>query len=222
MKTQEANLKLDWCNYKMAKYAVQNWHYSKSMPTPPHNLIGVWEYNKFIGVVIFSRGATNNIGKPYNLKQSEVCELTRVALSKHTTPVTRIVSIAIKILKRHNPGIKLIISFADQNQNHKGTIYKAGNWLRAGETAKSFIYIDKNGKRFHPRQVSPSGYKKQYGNYRTVPKPSQLETLPQLPKYRFLYILDNSLRVELESKALDYQSKESGAVPTNTHHKGFL
>lgn len=27
------------------------------------------------------------------------------------------------------------------------------------------------------------------------------------------------MRVELESKALPFQGKESGAVPTNTHHK---
>ena len=59
------NLRLDWCSYHAAKYAVEHWHYSKTMPTPPVLNIGVWESGKFIGVVLFSRGANNNLGRPY-------------------------------------------------------------------------------------------------------------------------------------------------------------
>ena len=50
-------LKLDWCSHEAARWAVEHWHYSKSMPTPPVVKIGVWEDERFIGVVLFSRGA---------------------------------------------------------------------------------------------------------------------------------------------------------------------
>ena len=52
------NLRLDWCSYKAAKHAVMNWHYSKTMPIGKLVKIGVWEDDKFIGVVIFGLGAS--------------------------------------------------------------------------------------------------------------------------------------------------------------------
>ena len=76
-------LVVDWCSYEAAKYAVMHWHYSKTMPTHPIIKIGVWEDGEFVGCVLFSRGANNNLGRPYGLKITEVCELTRVALSQH-------------------------------------------------------------------------------------------------------------------------------------------
>lgn len=119
------SLRLDWCSHDAARYAVEHWHYSKSMPAGKIVKIGAWEQGQFIGCVLFSRGANNNIGKPYGLSQIEVCELTRVALSGHVAPVSRIVSIAIKMLRTQSPGIRLIVSYADPEQGHIGGIYQA-------------------------------------------------------------------------------------------------
>lgn len=54
------DLRVDWCSYQAAKYAVEHWHYSKAMPTPPAHYIGVWENAAFVGCVIFGRGSNNN------------------------------------------------------------------------------------------------------------------------------------------------------------------
>ena len=93
----KTDLRLDWCSFHAAKYACENWHYSKSIPAAPRIMIGVWEDKIFIGCVIFSRGASSNIGKSFNLPQTECCELTRIALTQHLTPVSRIISIALKL-----------------------------------------------------------------------------------------------------------------------------
>ena len=98
-------------------------------------MIGVWEDEKFIGVVLFGNGAgqaTN--GKKYGLeRRGEVAELARVALTDHKAPVSRIISIAIKMMKKRNTGIRLVISFADEKeQGHIGGIYQAGNWIYTG------------------------------------------------------------------------------------------
>lgn len=122
----KAILKLDWCDYKAAKYAVEHWHYSKSLSASKNVFIGVWENAKFIGVIVFGRGANNKIAEPYGLTQTEVCELTRVALTEHINPVTRILAIAIKLLKKQSPNLKLIVSYADPQQNHYGVIYQGG------------------------------------------------------------------------------------------------
>lgn len=63
----KADLRVDWATYEAAKYACEHWHYSKSLPLPPMVRIGVWENGKYIGVIIFSRGASPNLGKQYGL-----------------------------------------------------------------------------------------------------------------------------------------------------------
>jgi hypothetical protein len=133
------NLKIDFCSHDAAKYACLNWHYSRSIPACKLFKLGVWEDEKFIGAVIFSRGASPFLLKKYDLKQTEGCELTRVALKEHQTPVSRIVAIAIKILKKKNPGLRIIISFADPERGHHGGIYQAGGWIYTGTSGRDKI-----------------------------------------------------------------------------------
>jgi len=184
------SLRLDWCSHDAVVYACKNWHYSKSIPVPPLVKIGVWENEKYIGCVLFSRGASSNIGKPYKLNQTEICELTRVALNSHDSEVTRIVAIAMKMMFKQNPKLKLIVSYADPNQGHEGTIYKAGNWIYQGKTKPTKKYIDKNGREYHSRQVSKTGITTQFGNKRMMPKIDDLEVIHELPKHKFIYPLD--------------------------------
>ena len=226
------NLKLDYCSHEAAKYAVEHWHYSRSLPTPPLLKIGVWENGVFVGVVIFSRGASSNIGKPYKLKQTEICELTRVALKKHEAPTSKIVSIAIKILKKGTK-IRLIVSYADSNQNHLGIIYQAGNWIYSGMTDRTYKYIDKFNNNWHGRQVSEKGFNKQYGEKRACPRPSECKKIIQKPKYRYLMPLDEEIRKLIEplrkpfpkrvrsetSDTAGDQPAEGGAAPTLTLHR---
>ena len=94
----DVDLRVDWCSYQAAKWAVEHWHYSRCMPAGKTVKIGVWENGEFIGVIIYSLGANNNIGKPYNLNMTEVCELTRVALSGHISEVSKIVTISQRML----------------------------------------------------------------------------------------------------------------------------
>ena len=94
----KAELKIDWATHESAKYAVENWHYSQCLPAGKLVKVGAWENEKFIGVVIFGRGANNNMAKPYGLTQLECCELVRIALTTHLTPVSRIAALAIKFI----------------------------------------------------------------------------------------------------------------------------
>jgi len=92
-------LRVEWCSFAGARYAVTRWHYSRVMPAGKSVKIGAWEDGRFIGAVIFGHGANNNIGSPYGLEQTEVCELVRVALDTHKTPTSRIVAIAMRMLR---------------------------------------------------------------------------------------------------------------------------
>lgn len=196
---------------------------------PPLVKVGVWEAGEFVGVVIFSRGASSNLLKPYNLQQSQGCELTRVALYSHKTPVSRIVAIAIRFLKKHSPGLRLIVSFADPQQQHHGGIYQAGNWIYAGVTAagKEYFY---RGRRLHSRQVSEKGWNIQQGKKRATIKPSQCKVITTPGKHRYLMPLDKKMRKQVESLSKPYpnrvrsvdsdtsgcQPEMGGANPTRT------
>ncbi len=129
------------------------WHYSKRMPAGKNFAYGVWENDKFIGSVIYGGGSGGStIGTMYGLKvRYEMAELTRVALGNHKTPVTQIIAITLKMLKKSNPKLRLITSYADARQGHLGIIYQAGGWIFTGGRKTSAIVI--RGKKFHTRSV---------------------------------------------------------------------
>jgi hypothetical protein len=149
---QKNKLLIAPCSHEAAKYAVEHWHYSKRMPSFKLIKYGAWENGLFIGCIIFSRGASPYLGMKYGLAQTDCCELTRVAFKTHKVAVTRTIAIAIKIVKKTNPGLKLIISFADPEQGHLGAIYQAGNWLYSGESSKTTVFC-LNGETRHMREL---------------------------------------------------------------------
>lgn len=149
------NLRIDWATYEATKFACQNWHYSGTVPAGKIVKIGAWEDGKFIGVVLFSLGASPHIGSPYGLKMENICELTRVAMCKHKVEITKIIKIALTFLRRKCPKTKIVVSYADIDQGHKGGIYKGGNWIYEGTTGIGFISsILVNGKKTHNKTIN--------------------------------------------------------------------
>lgn len=228
------DLRLDWVDHKAAKYAVEHWHYSRSLPTPPLVRVGVWEDSKYIGVVLFSRGANNNIGKAFGLASTEIAELTRVALASHKTPVSRIIRIAIAFLRKSSPSLRMIISYADPSQSHHGGIYQAGNWTYLGQSPSSVEYIAPDGKQWHGRMVSASGRKLVYGQMRSVWRHDQCTPVTVPGKHKYAMPLDDAMREQIAPLAKPYpkrraegvasdtpgiQPGEGGAVPTSALHE---
>lgn len=203
-------LKIDWATHEAAKFACEKWHYSKILPTGKIVKIGVWENAKFIGVVLFSRGASPHLGTKFNLKQTELCELTRVALTTHIAPVSRIVSIALKFLRKQSPGLRLVVSFADPERGHAGGIYKAGNWLYTGLSGSTVEYYV-GGRWRHVR-----------GAYHIV-KGKKVATRERKGKHRFLMPLDDETRKMLAPLVRPYAPKaEASMRPSSTREKGGL
>lgn len=203
-------LRLGWCSYKAAKYAVEHWHYSKRMPKSKLVKIGAWEDDKFIGVVLFSYGANNNLCKTFGLKQTELCELTRVALREHRFPVTRIIAVAIRMLRKYCEGLRLIISYADPGHGHIGKIYQAGNWIYDGKQQDQTEYIWQ-GQQYHGRTIT-SGAR---GTTIGLPK------IRVEGKHRYLMPLDDEIRKRIEPLKKPYPKRAtSETVDTPRVHLG--
>jgi len=149
-------MKLELASYKAIKYACLNFHYAKSVPV---NTIGFSVFNsknEWSGVVLYGTGANNNIANTYQLKQGQVIELVRMALNGKQESTSKALSISLKLVKKLVPMAKLIVSYADKDQEHTGVIYQATNWFYVGtsmenKTDSSWVI---NGKRYHGRIIS--------------------------------------------------------------------
>lgn len=211
MRAEKYKLKIDWASAESAAYACKNWHYSKCVPVFKCVRVGVWEDNKFIGVVLFGQGATPEIGSPYGLRQTEICELTRVALTTHKTPVSRILSIALRFLRNSNPGIRLVVSFADQGQGHHGGIYQATNWVYAGGT-ETHAYVV-NGTQYHPKSLhSKFGKGGQSIPWLRKNVDKKADRIVSGFKHRYLFPLDDDMRSKILHLSKPYPKRAKQAM----------
>lgn len=196
----DMNLRLDYCSHDAALYAVEHWHYSRRIPKGKIIKIGVWEDDVFKGAILFGWGATSTLVQQYGLKQNQGCELVRIALRDHVTPVSRLISIAIKMLKKQNPGLQLIVSFADPEQGHVGGIYQASGWIYTGKSPDYKAPI-LDGRVAHPRTLS---MRVKLGKARR----SEVQYIDVKGKLRYLYPLNDEMRMKVLPLKLPYPKKE--------------
>lgn len=217
MSSDKTQLIVSACSRKSARYAVQRWHYTRSMPCGKLTCFGAWECERYVGAVIFGRGANNHIGSPWGLEQTSVCELVRVALTDHKTPTSKIVARSLRGLSQHCPGIKLVVSYADPEQGHAGILYQALNFIYIGKSAAQRETIV-NGKETHKRVMT-----------------SRLGTIKGLKagpirwKHKYVYPFDSDIRAlvlarqrpypkcagSIDSDASVSQTDQGGAIPTS-------
>lgn len=186
-------MRLEKASYKAIKYACLKFHYSKRLPAQP--MIGFSVFNKkneWCGVIVYNAGI-GNINKPYKLKKGQVSELVRMALNGKQEKTSKALSLSLKLFKKHNPLVKLIVSYADSDENHLGIIYQATNWYFVSSHKTGDKYIDKNGKEIHSRAHSPKGYRIQFGQIKKVVKTSELIRIKKGVKYKYIYPIDKSL-----------------------------
>lgn len=197
-------LKVAPCSHEAAKYAVENWHYSQVIPAGKLFKMGAWEGDKYIGCVIFAYGATPNLGKPYGLVQTEVCELVRVALRSHQWPVSRIMRFALNALRQENPGLRLVVSFADPEQGHHGGVYQAAGWLYCGASSPAKFYVI-HGRTTHPRSLGSKGFVQNIDGAKNIDPNATVKI--SKGKYRYLMPLDEDMKRKIEPLRKPYPKR---------------
>lgn len=203
-------MRITRANNKAIEYACKHFHYAKAVPV---NTLGYNVYNQnddWCGVVLYGMGANNHIGTEYGLNQGQVYELVRVALNGKQECTSQAVAMTLKQIHKDCPLCRLIVSYADCDQNHLGTIYQATNWVYVGlkneNTRGGFIV---NGKKTHPKSI----YSIKIGNGKHCP-----QTLEAIQKYidpnateyitkgkrKYLYALDKTMKKQIAKLALPY------------------
>jgi hypothetical protein len=220
-------MRLEKASDKAMKFSCLNFHYAKRLPAPPRVGFSVFnDTGEWCGCVIFNNGI-EGIQKPFGLKMGQVCELVRVALNGKQSETSRCVSLAVNIFRKQNPLVKVLVSYADSDYSHFGTIYQAMNWVYVGSKRTSDEYIDpKTGRSVHSRSHSSSGANVQFGTMRKVFKTAELIRKRKGLKHKYVYLLDKKAGLIIEAKpypksvqsiigdALGNQSGEGGSIPT--------
>ena len=202
------DLRIAFCDGRAAKYACEHWHYSGTVPSGAVVRFGVWE-EQFIGAVIYSKGSGRTTFRAtwYGLERWDACELARVALTNHEAPVTQIVAGTLRKLKEANPGIRLVISYADPHEGHHGGIYQAGNWIYVGVSAPTPVYR-LNGKWRHHRSVT-AGKQRAIMNDEVPQWDEWFHSLAKRErpgKHVYLYPFDRQIRRAVLADQLPYPS----------------
>lgn len=197
-------MRLEIASRKAVEYALMKFHYAKTIaPRAYDNAYSVFNSNNdFCGVICFGMGANAQIGMPFGLKQGEAVELIRVALNGKQEVTSKVVSLGLKLLKKNNPLVKLVISYADKEQNHNGIIYQATNWYYIGDSESSGVEYFINGKWRHSKSIKPHIKK-------------IAEKRKKAGKYKYIYPLDKSVIGMCKELAKPYPKKLSEEVDSN-------
>ena len=131
----------------------------------------------------------------------ECAELVRVALKDHAMPVSRIVSIACKMIKRQSPGLRLLVSYADTRENHHGGIYQAAGWIYTGTTNEKFDFM-LGDQLLQRRSYTGSNF----GGTRLRVPSGTIKVLSPV-KHRYLYPLDPAMRAQIEPLRKPYPKR---------------
>lgn len=167
---------------------VKQWHYSKSIRSQQqkHVFKLVDKHDRLVGVAIYG----NPMSRHYD--SLETIELRRLCLIDDTPRNTESFFIA-KTLKwlEKNTKYTQVVSFADPNNGHVGTIYKASNFEYTGlEDNGNPRIVQYGDKSIHLRQY----YQKKDGEYtknalelQSAVKQGKAEIVKQERKHKYLY-----------------------------------
>ena len=182
-------------NHTVRKF-LKKWHYSDYVNIQAKHTFCLFKNGKFdipemIGVCIYTRPAGPSAGQTYYPEAPDkVLELRRLCLIDDTPKNAEsfFVGRTLRWL-RQNTNWEFVISYADEEQGHKGVIYKASNFKSLGKTSPG-KKLEVDGKSFHIRTLSMLD--RPYGveiNRRYKAKDEGVKVIETLPKNIYTYSL---------------------------------
>ena len=190
-------MRLEKASSKAIKYACLHFHYAKAVPSYSIGY-SVFENNNWCGVILFGGGASVNMPMKFNLRNGQYLELNRMALNGKQSSTSKALALSIKLIKKECPTVKLLFSYADKGQEHKGIIYQATNWCFIEDIQSSGIEYLINGIWKHDRGRYNWGV-----DFKTLPKRKKAG------KYKYIFPLDKNLLSMCKELSKPYPKKQA-------------
>ncbi len=156
-------------------------HYLHKRPAVVLLALAMMRGSRSIGCVIYS-APPKETEKRYGGKTWELARLYLLDdVPKNAE--TWLISQSVKWIRRNNPEVCTLVSYADPSAGHSGTIYKAANWVMDGRT-------DEGRKTprcdYYDTQLDLFGKtEKKYGRRGNMPADAVVERRPRVSKHRF-------------------------------------
>lgn len=199
-------MRLEKASGAAIRHACLYFHYSKAVPQIRLGYSVFNDAGEWCGVVLFSNGANQHIASEFDLVQGQVVELVRMALNGKQATTSQVLAMALKQLKKDAPAVKVVVSYADRNQEHIGTIYQATNFYYIGEYAKE-RGIMLHGKLKHRRSINKK-YGKSGIEWIKQNLDKDAEVIIGKPKIKYVYPIHKSMVKKLKSMSKPYPKKE--------------
>jgi hypothetical protein len=218
-----------------AKQFVERWHYSHKLSlcqvayglfydTKSPSLFFDNTKIKLIGVVVYSQPAGRSAAESISdlIKVEECMELIRlVILDDYGKNIeSYFISQSLKCIKKEFPNTKAIISYADGEQGHKGTIYQACGFHYQGNSTIALMpnysmSLEKPYKWLHSRTVSST-----YGSHNVEHLKKKIGHTfwrkKESSKHRYVYLLGNKVE---KKKILKNLKHPFLPYPKEAHHQ---
>lgn len=174
------------------KQLIVDFHYSRSSRSQQQKHVFKLIDNRsnvLVGVAIYG----NPMSRHYN--KLETIELRRLCLIDDTPKNTEsyFIGQTLRWLGRYTD-YKQVVSFADPNHGHAGTIYKASNFLYDGREKNGNPRIVQHGdKQIHLRQMyqkSGDSYSEDAKKIQAAVASGEAQVIKQEQKHRFIYSFD--------------------------------
>ena len=203
---------------KIANAFIKRWHYSGKFVNNSQLHFGAFLDNRLHGVMSFgcSLDKRKIMGLVKDTKWNEFLELNRMAFDNilPRNSESRCISIAMKLLKKHAPQIKWVVSFADGTQCGDGTIYRASGFVLSGIKKNTDLVMMPDGSVTHSFNLKSSI---KYGSYHSLLKSGESFSsvckrlnLKKLIGFqlRYIYFIDKSYKSKLNVPILPFSEIE--------------
>lgn len=210
-------MKVRQVSVKYARKYIATFHYSRTMPDSTRFVYAGYLGDRLAGIICYGMGCGKNqyTSLVPSIQNGEYIELTRLwspdDMPRNTE--SKLISESLRMLP---PEIKLVLSFADAQQNHVGTIYQATNFIYTGANGGGKMMVDADGIIKHPRLLGI--YRMRHPEYKDTPTKDLMELLQFKyvsggSKHRYVYLRGNKrekkdLRKSFSSKIQSYPKSQ--------------
>ena len=199
-----------------ANALVRRVHYSGKIVQNSQFHIGVFYQGKLEGAMQFGPSLDKRKiqGLVSGTQWHEFTELNRMAFTDvlPRNSESRAIAVAMRILRKHAPQIKWVVTFADGVQCGDGTIYRAAGFVLTGVREGEAILRLPSGEVCHRIALNTNSkiVAAMGGKMASLPRMAQFLNAEMMPGFmmRYIYFIDPSYRARLTVPELPYSEIE--------------
>lgn len=202
---------------KTANALVRRVHYSGKVVNGSWVHIGVFYAGNLEGAIQYGNSTNRHamLGLVRGTKWHHFVELNRLAFTDALprNSESRAISISLRLLRRHAPQLKWVVSYADGTQCGDGTIYRASGFILTNINRNSSMVRMPDGEVLHNIVFEPGNYgaqtaKRKYGHNGSESSSAFFRRIGAVPiegyQLRYIYFLDPSWRDRLTVPEIPY------------------